>query len=97
MRRSKELIEDRSERLPPLRLSLGSTDPASDATARRLFETAAIDGWRTNRWGTITRTGSGGRRSSGAMAPSSSGQRSGDAGLRAPLYRLARRGPWGKR
>lgn len=56
MRRSKELVEDRLG--VPCRhfaypWAVGS--PAADRVARRLFESAALDAWRTNRRGRIDR------------------------------------------
>ncbi|HEV2950869.1 MAG TPA: polysaccharide deacetylase family protein [Actinomycetota bacterium] len=54
MRRSKELIEDRLG--TPCRhfaYPWGVGSRAADEITRRLFETAAIDAWRTNRWGAI--------------------------------------------
>ena len=54
MRRSKELIEDRlGTACRHFAYPWGVGSPAADAVARRLFDTAAIDGWRTNRWGAI--------------------------------------------
>jgi peptidoglycan/xylan/chitin deacetylase (PgdA/CDA1 family) len=52
MRKSKDLIEDRLG--VPCRhfaypFAMGSA--GADRAARRLFETAAVDVWRTNRWG----------------------------------------------
>jgi len=54
MRRSKELIEDRlGTACRHFAYPWGVGSPAADAISRRLFETAAIDAWRTNRWGNI--------------------------------------------
>jgi peptidoglycan/xylan/chitin deacetylase (PgdA/CDA1 family) len=54
MRRSKDLIEDRlgtACRHFAYPWGVGSAD--ADRVARHLFETAAIEAWRTNRWGAI--------------------------------------------
>jgi peptidoglycan/xylan/chitin deacetylase (PgdA/CDA1 family) len=54
MRRSKELIEDQVQ--TPCRhfaYPWGVGSPGADRAARRRFDTAALDGWRTNRRGRI--------------------------------------------
>jgi len=56
MRRSKELIEDRlgvACRHFAYPFAVGS--PAADRVARRLFESAALDAWKTNRRGKLDR------------------------------------------
>ena len=54
MRRSKELIEDRlGTACRHFAYPWGVGSPAADAISRRLFETAALEAWRTNRWGAI--------------------------------------------
>jgi hypothetical protein len=54
MRRSKELIEDRlGTACRHFAYPWGVGSPAADVISRQLFETAAIDAWRTNRWGAI--------------------------------------------
>jgi peptidoglycan/xylan/chitin deacetylase (PgdA/CDA1 family) len=54
MRRSKELIEDRLG-LPCRHFAYpwGVGSHEADRIARELYDTAALDGWRTNRWGQI--------------------------------------------
>jgi peptidoglycan/xylan/chitin deacetylase (PgdA/CDA1 family) len=98
MRRSKELIEDRLGR--PCRhfaypWAVGS--PAADRVARRLFDSAALDAWRTNRRGRLEPYRLGRTpvlRSDGAVLfrAKSRGLLDGEAFL----YRLAGRGPWGR-
>jgi peptidoglycan/xylan/chitin deacetylase (PgdA/CDA1 family) len=54
MRRSKELIEDRlGTACRHFAYPWGVGSHAAAAISRRLFETAALDAWRTNRWGAI--------------------------------------------
>ena len=54
MRRSKELIEDRlGTACRHFAYPWGVGSRAADEIGRRLFATAAIDAWRTNRWGAI--------------------------------------------
>jgi peptidoglycan/xylan/chitin deacetylase (PgdA/CDA1 family) len=54
MRRSKELIEDHlGTACRHFAYPWGVGSPAADTICRRLFETAALDAWRTNRWGAI--------------------------------------------
>jgi peptidoglycan/xylan/chitin deacetylase (PgdA/CDA1 family) len=54
MRRSKELIEDRlGVACRHFAYPWGMASSDADAASRRLFDTAAVDGWRTNRWGEI--------------------------------------------
>jgi peptidoglycan/xylan/chitin deacetylase (PgdA/CDA1 family) len=98
MRRSKELIEDRLG-VPCRHFAYpwGVGSAAADRVARRLFDTAAIDGWRTNRWGAIDR-----HRLGRTPILQSDGMTFFRAKVRGMLdserylYRLARRGPWGK-
>jgi peptidoglycan/xylan/chitin deacetylase (PgdA/CDA1 family) len=50
MRRSKELIEDRlGQPCTDFAYPFAVTSPEADRAARRLFSSAALDGWRTNR------------------------------------------------
>ena len=54
MRRSKHLIEDRlGIQCKHFAYPWGVGSPAADVLVRRLFVTAALDGWRTNRRGRI--------------------------------------------
>jgi peptidoglycan/xylan/chitin deacetylase (PgdA/CDA1 family)/O-antigen ligase len=96
MRRSKELIEDRLQR--PCRhfaYPWAVASPASDRVARRLFDSAAVDAWRTNRRGRIDPYRLGRvpvLRSDGDLF-----FRAKVAGMldtEAALYRFLRRGPW---
>ncbi len=98
MRRSKELIEDHlgvACRHFAYPWSVGS--PGADRAARRLFETAALDGWKTNRRGATDRHRLGRTpilRSDGRLF-----FRAKTLGLlnsEALAYRILRRGPWGK-
>jgi peptidoglycan/xylan/chitin deacetylase (PgdA/CDA1 family) len=99
MRRSKELIEDRlGVACRHFAYPWGVGSAASDATARRHFETAAIDGWRTNRWGAIDPHRLGRTpilRSDGTLFFRFKVK--GMLDSERHLYRLARRGPWAKR
>jgi hypothetical protein len=99
MRRSKELIEDRlGIACRHFAYPWGVGSPAADAVARRLFDTAALDGWRTNRWGAIDLHRLGRTpilRSDGTTFFRIKVRGMLDAERH--LYRLARRGPWGKR
>jgi peptidoglycan/xylan/chitin deacetylase (PgdA/CDA1 family) len=99
MRRSKETIEDKLEtacRHFAYPWAVGSVE--ADRAARRLFDTAALRAWRTNRWGHIDlyRLGrvpvlrSDGKRFFKAKA-------NGRLDTEAILYRSLRRGPWGPR
>jgi peptidoglycan/xylan/chitin deacetylase (PgdA/CDA1 family) len=96
MRRSRELIEDRlgsACRHFAYPWAVGS--PEADRAARRLFQTAALDAWRTNRRGRIDRYRLGRTpilRSDGHVY-----FRAKVAGLldaEALVYRALRRGPW---
>jgi peptidoglycan/xylan/chitin deacetylase (PgdA/CDA1 family) len=96
MRRSKELIEERlgvSCRHFAYPFAVGS--PGADRAARRLFDTAALDAWRTNRRGRIDPHRLGRTpvlRSDGPVLfrAKAKGLLDGEA----VLYRLLRRGPW---
>jgi peptidoglycan/xylan/chitin deacetylase (PgdA/CDA1 family) len=98
MRRSKELIEDRlgvACRHFAYPWAVGS--PAADRAARRVFESAALDAWRTNRRGRIDPHRLGRTpvlRSDGTMffAARAGGLLDGEA----LAYRLVGRGPWGR-
>jgi peptidoglycan/xylan/chitin deacetylase (PgdA/CDA1 family) len=99
MRRSKELIEDRlGTACRHFAYPWGVGSAAADSVARRLYETAAIDGWRTNRWGAIDPHRLGRTpilRSDGTVFFRIKVR--GMLDSERYLYRLARRGPWGKR
>jgi peptidoglycan/xylan/chitin deacetylase (PgdA/CDA1 family)/O-antigen ligase len=96
MHRSKELIEGRLQR--PCRhfaYPWAVASPASDRVARRLFDSAAVDAWRTNRRGRIDP-----HRLGRVPVLRSDGDlffRAKVAGMldtEAVLYRVLRRGPW---
>jgi polysaccharide deacetylase len=98
MRRSKDLIEDRlgiACRHFAYPFAVGS--PAADAVARRLFESAALDAWKTNRRGDLDRY-----RLGRTPVLRSDGQLFFRAKVRGLLdgealaYRALGRGPWGK-
>jgi Polysaccharide deacetylase len=98
MRRAKELIEDRlgvACRHFAYPWSVGS--PGADRAARRLFDTAALHGWKTNRKGErdLHRLG---RmpilRSDGGLFFRAKSR--GLLNSEALAYRVLRRGPWGK-
>jgi hypothetical protein len=98
MRRSKELIEDRLS-LPCRHFAYpwGVASHDADQVARRLFDTAALDGWRTNRWGQIDphRLGRTPILKSDGVAffrLKAKGMLDGER----HLYRAFGRGPWGK-
>ena len=99
MRRSKDLIEDQigsACRHFAYPWAVGS--PAADRVARRLFDTAALDAWRTNRAGRIDP-----HRLGRTPILRSDGQLFFRAKVNGLLdgegvaYRLLRRGPWGVR
>ena len=98
MRRSKDLIENRlgvACRHFAYPWAVGSA-PA-DRVARRLFDSAALDAWRTNRRGRLDPYRLGRTpvlRSDGVVLfrAKARGVLDGEAAL----YRLARRGPWGR-
>jgi peptidoglycan/xylan/chitin deacetylase (PgdA/CDA1 family) len=99
MRRSKELIEDRlGSACRHFAYPWGVGSPAADTVARRLFDSAAIDGWRTNRWGAIDPHRLGRTpilRSDGTVFFRIKVR--GMLDSERHVYRLARRGPWRKR
>lgn len=96
MRRSKELIEDRlSVACRHFSYPWGVASPAADRVARRLFASAALDGWRTNRRGRTDPYRLGRvpvLRSDGSLffRAKIRGLLDGEA----LVYRLLRRGPW---
>jgi peptidoglycan/xylan/chitin deacetylase (PgdA/CDA1 family) len=98
MRRSKELIEDRlgvACRNFAYPWAVGSA--GAERAARRLFDSAALDAWRTNRAGRIDPYRLGRTpvlRSDGMtfFRAKARGYLDGEAWL----YRVARRGPWGR-
>jgi peptidoglycan/xylan/chitin deacetylase (PgdA/CDA1 family) len=98
LRRSKELVEDRLS-LPcrhfAYPFAVGSA--AADRVARRLFDTAALHAWRTNRRGRIDRHRLGRTpvlRSDGPMFFRAKVR--GLLNAEALAYRALRRGPWGR-
>lgn len=98
LRRSKELVEDRLG-LPcrhfAYPFAVGS--PAADRVARRLFDTAALHAWRTNRRGRIDRHRLGRTpilRSDGPIFFRAKVR--GLLNAEALAYRALRRGPWGR-
>jgi peptidoglycan/xylan/chitin deacetylase (PgdA/CDA1 family) len=98
MRRSKELIEDRLSR--PCRhfaYPWAVSSPMADRVARRLFDSAAVGAWRTNRRGRLDPYRLGRTpvlRSDGRMffRAKVKGLIDGEAFF----YRAARRGPWSR-
>jgi peptidoglycan/xylan/chitin deacetylase (PgdA/CDA1 family) len=99
MRRSRELIEDHfgvACRHFAYPWAVGS--PAADRVARRLFDSAALDAWRTNRAGRIDP-----HRLGRVPILRSDGRFffrrkvSGGLDAEAWLYRALGRGPWGRR
>jgi peptidoglycan/xylan/chitin deacetylase (PgdA/CDA1 family) len=98
MRRSKELIEDRLAvwcRHFAYPWAVGG--PAADRVARRLFDSAALDAWRTNRRGRIEqyRLGRTPVLASDGFAFFRAKAR-GMLDAEALLYRALGRGPWGR-
>jgi len=98
MRRSKQLIEDRIG-VPCRHFAYpwGVGSMGADRAARRLFETAALDGWRTNRRGAIDRYRLGRTpilRSDGMVFFRAKVH--GILDSERYLYQAARRGPWGQ-
>jgi peptidoglycan/xylan/chitin deacetylase (PgdA/CDA1 family) len=99
MRRSKELIEDRLQ-VPCRHFAYpwGVGSAAADGVARRIFETAALDSWRTNRRGRTDPYRLGRTpilRSDGTgifFRAKTRGLLDGEAFA----YRVLRRGPWGR-
>jgi peptidoglycan/xylan/chitin deacetylase (PgdA/CDA1 family) len=99
MRRSKELIEDHLQ-VPCRHFAYpwGVGSAAADRAARRLFDTAALDSWKTNRRGRIDRH----RLGRTPVLRSDGGGvyfRARTLGLldgEALVYRALGRGPWGK-
>ena len=96
MRRSKELIEDRlGVSCRHFAYPWGLASPDAERVARRLFATAALDGWRVNRRAAIDPY-----RLARIPVLRSDGQFFFRAKLRgrlngeAMLYRVAHRGPW---
>lgn len=98
MRRSKELIEDRlgvACRHFAYPWAVASAD--ADLAARRLFASAALDAWRTNRHGRIDPHRLGRTpvlRADGRLFFAA--KRVGALDGEALLYRALRRGPWGR-
>jgi peptidoglycan/xylan/chitin deacetylase (PgdA/CDA1 family) len=98
MRRSKELIEDRvGIDCRHFAYPWGKTSPGADRAGRRLFDTAALDGWRTNRRGSIDRHRLG--RTPILRSDGVTFFRAKVLGMldsERYLYRALRRGPWGE-
>jgi peptidoglycan/xylan/chitin deacetylase (PgdA/CDA1 family) len=96
MRRSRDLVEDhlgRACRHFAYPRAVGS--PAADRAARRTFDTAALDAWRTNRRGYIDQYRLG--RTPILRSDSWAFFRAKVAGMldgEALVYRALRRGPW---
>jgi peptidoglycan/xylan/chitin deacetylase (PgdA/CDA1 family) len=96
MRRSKDLIEDRlGVACRHFAYPFAAGSPAADRVARRLFDTAALDAWRTNRRGRTDAHRLGRTpvlRSDGSFffRAKVRGLLDGEAGL----YRALGRGPW---
>jgi peptidoglycan/xylan/chitin deacetylase (PgdA/CDA1 family) len=98
MTRSKQLIEDRlGQPCRHFAYPWGVGSPEADRVARGLFDTAAIDGWRTNRWGAIDpyRLGRTPILRSDGMAFFRL-KAEGMLDRERYLYQAVRRGPWGK-
>jgi peptidoglycan/xylan/chitin deacetylase (PgdA/CDA1 family) len=96
MKRSKELIEDRLGR--PCRhfaFPWGRGSTGATAAARRLFDTAALDAWRTNRRSTLDPYNVGRvpvfRTDTGLLFRAKA---QGRMNAERIAYRIARRGPW---
>ena len=98
MRRSKELIEDRLQTpCEHFAYPWAVGGSAADRAARRLFRTAALDAWRTNRMGRIDAYRLGRvpiLRSDGRFFFRRKVR--GELDSEAWLYRALRRGPWGR-
>jgi peptidoglycan/xylan/chitin deacetylase (PgdA/CDA1 family) len=97
MRRSKDLIEDRlGVACEHFAYPWAVGSPEADRAARRLFRSAALDAWRTNRAGRIDPYRLGRTpvlRSDGALFRAKArGYLDGEAWL----YRALGRGPWGR-
>jgi peptidoglycan/xylan/chitin deacetylase (PgdA/CDA1 family) len=99
MRRSKELIEDRlGTACRHFAYPWAVASPAAERVAARLFDSAALPAWRTNRRGRTDPLRLGRtpvlRSDTGPLfRAKASGMLDGEA----MAYRLARRGPWGRR
>jgi peptidoglycan/xylan/chitin deacetylase (PgdA/CDA1 family) len=98
MRRSKDLIEDRLG-MPCRHFAYpwGVGSAGADRAARRLFASAALDGWRTNRWAALDPHRLG--RTPILRSDGVTFFRLKVKGMLDPeryLYQAARRGPWGK-
>ncbi len=99
MRRCQELVEDRLG-VPCRHFAFpwSVSSPPADRAARRLFDSAARDAWRTNRVGRTDR-----HRLGRTPILASDGafffrrKAAGQLDAEALIYRAARRGPWGKR
>jgi peptidoglycan/xylan/chitin deacetylase (PgdA/CDA1 family) len=98
MRRSKDLIEDRlGTACAHFAYPWAVGSPAADRAARRLFRTAALDAWRTNRAGRIDPHRLGRvpiLRSDGRFFFRRKVR--GELDSEALLYRALGRGPWGR-
>jgi hypothetical protein len=98
MRRSKELIEDRLQvACRHFAYPFAVSSEAAARVARRMFASAAVDAWRTNRLGRVDPYQLGRTpvlRSDGwtFFRAKVAGRLDGEA----LLYRALRRGPWGK-
>lgn len=96
MRRSKELIEDHlGVECRHFAYPWGVASPGADRAARRLFHTAALEGWKTNRRGRTDQHRLGRTpvlRSDGRLffRAKAQGMLDGEAWV----YRMLRRGPW---
>lgn len=99
MRRSKEMIEDRlGTPCEHFAYPWAVGSPAADRAARRLFRSAALDAWRTNRGGRIDPYRLGRvpvLRSDGRFFFRRKVR--GELDAEAVLYRALGRGPWGRR
>ena len=98
MRRSKDLIEDRlGTECRHFAYPWGVASPGAERAARRLFRSAALDGWKTNRAGQVDPF-----RLGRVPILRSDGQFffrrkvRGELDTEAWLYRAAGRGPWGR-
>ncbi len=98
MRRSKDLIEDHlGTACAHFAYPWAVGSPAADRAARRLFRTAALDAWRTNRAGRIDPYRLGRvpiLRSDGRFFFRRKVR--GELDTEAWLYRALGRGPWGR-
>jgi peptidoglycan/xylan/chitin deacetylase (PgdA/CDA1 family) len=96
MRRSKELIEDHlGVSCTHFAYPWGVASPAAEQVAARLFDSAALPAWKTNRGGRFDRHALGRipvLRSDGMLF--FRGKARGMLNAEAAVYRILRRGPW---